>query len=121
MPKEKVPNNVPKDSDIENELDNLILQWDKCIRETPSLRFSSNTYHYLSCQAYKDIVKLGRLALPSLIERMRKGDPILWHAVKDITNVNLDTKPSGQSLQELTQVYIEWWDQEGRYKFGHVH
>jgi hypothetical protein len=52
---------------------------------------------------------------------MRKGDPILWHAVKDITNVNLDTKPSGQSLQELTQVYIEWWDQEGRYKFGHVH
>ena len=114
-------NNKPfhkNDFDIDEKLDTLIIKWRKCIHETPEMRFSSNTYDFLSCAAYQDIVRLGKPALPYIIDRIRHGDSLLWHSVKDITGVDLDPRDKAMSIKEITRLYINWWDAEGKDIFG---
>jgi len=57
---------------------------------------------------------MGKPALPAIIAEMRSGDNFLWFAVMDITGVKpTDIGKSGN----VTDLYLGWWDREGKNKF----
>lgn len=109
------------DADVEKKFRALMLQWHDYMKQPPIV-FCSNPETLISCEPYHDIVQLGKSALPFIVADMKKGQFLLWYAVRDITGVNL--VPEGKYLngnllseQDIAQMYLHWWETEGVYKF----
>lgn len=96
----------------------LYNQWQNYINK-PEIKISSRSQDYTNCKPYKEIVKLGKPALPYLIEKLKEGELtlwkegqfFLWYAIRDITGVDLSKKYKSFSEQEIAKKYIYWWEQ----------
>ncbi len=104
------------DSELRQEFQQLLRQWDEH-RRSPHVTVSSNMTVDFDCEAYLEMVRLGRPLLPLAIEEMKGGHNWLFHVVKDITGLTprdieqeLDVSFEGN----LTYLYVLWWEIEGR-------
>lgn len=97
---------------IREKFDSLFLQWKEAIQD-PKVQFSSRPRDYIDNDPYREIVKLGRDALPFIIEKLKEGEFFLNQAVVDITSVNMAEIISEErrfaSEQEKSTMLIEWW------------
>lgn len=96
----------------------LLRRWDKHLK-SPQVRLSARPHEHLNCEAYRAIVRLGKDALPLIIEEMRRGNNLLFFAVNDITgltvnDVQKELQAKGilpdESIRNITTLYLLWWD-----------
>ena len=87
-------------------------EWKKEL-EQDSNSFSSNFTHICNTDDYKAIIKLGKPALPYLIQKLREGYFLLNDAVSSIAQI--DIRESNRisayySEQKISALWIEWWE-----------
>ncbi len=99
------------------EFKRLVKEWSAHL-QSPEVMLSSHLGILTDCDAYREIVSLGYPALPLIIDEMRKGNNFLWFAVRDITGVKTADISRGEN-ENVTDLYLWWWDKEGKYEFGH--
>ena len=95
--------------DIAKEFTTLAEAWAK---HCQSVRLSSNIHAYLDHPAYHGLVKLGRPAIPYIMERYEK-DHLPWGFVLDeITGLRVIEDPDHFSPPKVRKRWIEWWRQQ---------
>ena len=112
--------NVPDDKQsIKKRFEALYSQWQDYINQ-PKVQISSRSQDYINCKPYNDMIKMGEPILPYLIEKMKNGKLsswkenqfFLWHAVCNISNVNLIKDDDAVVEQNIAERYINWWEAE---------
>lgn len=100
------------DNEIRKKFDALFSEWEKVIQD-PKIQLSSRPQDYIDNKAYREIVRLGRDALPFIIEKLEEGVFFLNQAIVEITGVEmesiLDKEKRFPSEQEKSQLLIRWW------------
>ena len=61
-----------ENSKIKKEFDTLFSEWEKAI-QAPGIQLSSRPRDYTENEPYKNIVKLGKDALPLVIDKLQQG------------------------------------------------
>lgn len=101
-----------EDKNIKEKFDALFADWEKVIQD-PKIQLSSRPQDYTDNEPYREIVKLGRDALPFIIEKLEQGVFFLNQAVVEITGIKMD-KIIGKerrfpSEQEKSTLLVKWW------------
>jgi hypothetical protein len=121
----KMPDITPSQYDKE-EFIKLYNQWQIFLSNpSPKLSVSSRSEDFIDCEPYRKIIALGKPVILFLIEKMeegrlsgwRGGQFLLWHAVRDISGVDLSKKAEDKgfiSENEITERYINWWKQRNK-------
>lgn len=110
-------------SPVHIRFEKLYEEWQEYM-DQPLIMVSSLTSVHIEAPAYREIVKLGEEALPYLIEKMEsgrrtgwgEGQFFLWHAVREISGVDLTDDSLFYSEQEMTARYISWWNDKQKNK-----
>lgn len=97
----------------------LYAQWQAYINR-PQIRLRSNTGAYTDCKPFRDMVALGKPALPLLMEKLKDGNAsgwkesqfFLWHAVREISGTDLPKDKPAEGEQEAARLYITWWNNQ---------
>lgn len=102
---------------IRKQFDTLFGEWEKAIQD-PKIQFSSRPKDYIDNEPYRQMVNMGKDALPFIIDKIEKGAFLLNQAVEKISGTTLD-KIIGQddsfaarpflSEQEKSKVLVKWW------------
>ena len=80
---------MPKSERIKKKFDALYAKWQKVIRD-PKIQMSSRPKDYTDNEPYREIVKLGKDALPLVVEKMEKGVFLMNQAALEISGLDLD-------------------------------
>lgn len=101
-----------ENSEARKKFEALFAAWEKTI-EDPNVLASSAPRDYTDNQSFRDIVTMGREALPFLMEKLEQGVFLLNQAVLDITGIEMDEKfTKGKrfiSEQEKSRLLLKWW------------
>ena len=97
---------------LKEKFDALFAEWEKVI-QNPKIQLSSRPQDYINNEPYREIVKLGRDALPFIIEKLEQGVFFLNQAVVDIIGIKMEEiigKERGfLSEQEKSKLLVKWW------------
>jgi len=108
---------VDENNTVKEEFDALFAEWEKVIRD-PKIQLSSRPRDYIDNEPYREIVKLGRDALPFIMEKVEQGVFFLNQAVVDITGVNMEEiigkEKRFPSEQEKSRSIVKWWRSQKR-------
>jgi hypothetical protein len=81
-----------------------------------SVVFSSNIQDYLNHAAYRKLVELGSPIIPYIMKQYKK-DELPWGFVLDeITGLHKIEDPKSFSPPEVKRLWLEWWEQQKRYR-----
>lgn len=101
-----------EDKNIKKKFDALFANWEKVI-QNPRIQLSSRPQDYINNETYREIVKLGRDALPFIMEKLEQGVFFLNQAVIEVTCVNMDEiigkEQRFPSEQEKSTLLLKWW------------
>lgn len=108
-------NNISREKVIDD-FERSYVEW-QSYQKKPNIIISSRSKDHINCKPFKDIVKLGKLILPQIFEKIENGKKsgwkesqfFLWYAVRDITGVNLVKKQEKLSEQHIAERYLSWW------------
>jgi hypothetical protein len=97
---------------IKEKFDAIFAEWEKVI-QNPRIRLSSRPQDYLDNKPYREIVRLGKDALPFIIEKLEEGVFFLNQAVVDITGIEMEEIVGEErhfpSEQEKSALLVNWW------------
>lgn len=85
-------------------------------RKKPEVMLSSRAEDHNNCEAFRKIIKKGKVFLPFIIEKMREGDLFLSQAMEEITGFDVrDGAGISNSVsgKEVSDLWIKWWKMEG--------
>lgn len=71
------------------EFDILYAKWEKAIQD-PSIQCSSRPEDYTNIKPYKDIIRLGKAALPYILEKIESGSFLMNEAALKIAKVSAE-------------------------------
>lgn len=98
--------------EVREKFDALFAEWEKIIRD-PKIRLSSRPQDYVDNEPYREIVKLGKDALPFIMEKLEQGVFFMNQAVVNITGVKMEEIISKErrfpSEQEKSDLLVKWW------------
>jgi len=80
---------MERSAEMKKEFDTLYEKWVKFIRDS-KIQYSSRTRDYVNNEPYREIVKLGRDALPLILEKIEQGEFFMNQAALEITGINLE-------------------------------
>lgn len=80
---------MEKSKKIKERFDALYEEWVKVIQD-PKVQASSRPQDYIDNEPYREIVKLGKDALPFILEKIEQGVFFMNQAALAITNSSLD-------------------------------
>lgn len=80
---------MAKAQEIKKKFDQLYAKWEKAIQD-PKIQSSSRPKDYTENEPYRAIVKLGKDALPFVLEKMDQGVFFMSEAALKIAGKNLD-------------------------------
>ena len=81
-------------------------------------RNSSSTDDFLNCKPYRELVKMGKPAVPFIMEAYGREDywerdGKLWECVlDDISGLNVVGDHGGWNRENVRDRYLSWWDNE---------
>jgi len=81
---------MPKSKLTKKRFDAVFAKWEKAIK-VPEIAISSNPKSYTDIKQYKDIVKLGKEALPFVLEKVKKGVFFMNEAALKLSRKKFDT------------------------------
>ena len=97
---------------MKEKFDTLFTQWEKVI-QNPKIQISSRPQDYLNNEPYREMVKLGKDALPFIIEKLENGVFFLNQAVLDITGIKIEEiigkEKRFPAEQEKSELLVQWW------------
>ena len=76
--------------ELKENFDSLYAEWEKVIQD-PKIQLSSRPQDYVNNEPYNQIVKLGKDALPFIIEKIEHGIFFMNEAALKIADINIDT------------------------------
>lgn len=95
---------------------NIAIEFKKLAKEwtehCQAVMFSSNIYDYLNHPAYRQLVKLGRPAIPYIIEKYREDDLPWGFVLDEITGLKVIQDPNHFSPLEVKRFWMEWWKKQ---------
>ncbi len=101
-----------ENSKIKKEFDTFFSEWQKAI-QAPDIQLSSRPQDYTENEPYLNIVKLGKDALPLVIDKLEQGMFLLNQAVFDIAGKKEEEVFGKEkrflSEQEKSKYLVEWW------------
>jgi len=101
-----------ENSKIKKEFDTFFSEWQKAI-QAPDIQLSSRPQDYTENEPYRNIVKLGKDALPLVIDKLEQGMFLLNQAVFEITGKKEEDvfgkEKRIMSEQEKSKYIVEWW------------
>ena len=104
-----------KSKKVKEKFDALFAEWEKVIQD-PKIRLSSRPQDYINNEPYREIVKLGRDALPFIIEKLEQGVFFLNQAVVEITGIKMEEIIGKErrfpSEQEKSRLLVKWWQSQ---------
>jgi len=104
-----------EDKNIKEKFDALFADWEKAIQD-PQIRLSSKPQDYTNNEPYRELVKLGRGALPFIMEKLEQGVFFLNQAVVEITDIKIDEiigkARRFPSEQEKSTLLVKWWQSQ---------
>jgi len=101
-----------EDKKIQKKFDALFTEWEKVIRN-PKIQLSSRPKDYINNEPYREIVKLGKDALPLIMKKLEEGVFFLNQAVADISGIKTeeiigkDSRFLGE--KEKSRLLLKWW------------
>ena len=75
--------------------------------------FISDTNKIISLQPYREIVLLGKIAIPWIIRDLRKAPDHWFHALKEITGENPISEKNLGNIIEMSNDWIKWAQENG--------
>ena len=92
-------------------VDALAREWAEHCR---AVWFSSDMRRYLDHPSYRELIGLGRAAVPAIIEHYRH-DELPWEFVlQEITGLRFIEDPDAYSPAEVKDRWLRWWaEQQG--------
>ena len=79
----------------------------------PKIQLSSRPQDYINNEPYREMVKLGKEALPFIIEKIEQGVFFLNQAVVDITGIKMEEiigKEARFASEQLkSDLIVKWW------------
>jgi len=75
--------------EIKKKFEKLYAEWEK-ITQDPKIQFSSRPQDYTDNKPYKEMIKLGKDALPLILEKINKGVFFLNEAALKVSKVEFD-------------------------------
>jgi hypothetical protein len=97
---------------LREKFDALFEEWQRAIQD-PKVQLSSRPQDYIDNEPYRAIVKLGKDALPFIIEKLEHGVFLLNQAVADIEGIRMEEiigkEKRFPSEQEKSELLINWW------------
>ena len=84
--------------------------------QRPEIQASSRTSDYIDNPPYRQIVALGKPALPFIMADIAKGEFFLNDAAKQITGIDVvKLYPHEQVLgeQDVSRLWLRWWKKNG--------
>lgn len=101
-----------ENKNIKEKFDALFAEWERVIQD-PKIKFSSRPQDYIDNQLYREIVKLGKDALPFIIEKLEQGVFFLNQAVVEIAGIKMEEiigkEKRFPSEQEKSALLVNWW------------
>jgi hypothetical protein len=90
---------------------------DEWLRHCNSVVLSSTDAQRLNHQSYRELVKLGKSAVPLIVEHLAKDDARwdvrLWeHLLEDVTEVQMIPDRGHYRPTEVRKQCLEWWNRE---------
>ncbi len=80
---------MEKSKKIKEQFDALYAEWEKVIQD-PKIQVSSRPQDYIDNEPYREIVKLGKDALPFIFKKIEQGVFFMNQAALAITKYNID-------------------------------
>lgn len=94
-------------TDLKARFDELAAAWEA---HRLTVIFSSNLRDYVATPAYRDLVALGRPAVPLIMERYRE-DELPWELVlQEITGEKMIEDMSAYSPDLVKEKWFAWWE-----------
>ena len=87
----------------------LVQKWKN---ETKYYSFSKEI---VGSESYKEILKMGRIALPFIFAELEREPTHWFHALKQITNENPVKETSKGNIQLMTNDWVSWAKIQGIY------
>ena len=104
-----------EDKNIREKFDSLFADWEKVIQDSKT-QLSSRPQNYTNNEPFREIVKLGRDALPFIIEKLEQGVFFLNQAFVEITGIKMDEIIGKErrfpSEQEKSTLLVKWWESQ---------
>lgn len=106
-----------EDRNVKEKFDALFADWEKVIQD-PKIQLSSRPQDYTNNEPYREIVKLGKDALPFIVEKLEQGVFFLNQAVVEIAGLKMDDIISEERRfpgeQERSNLLVKWWRSQGQ-------
>ena len=103
--------------DINEQFDKLFAEWERVIQD-PKIQLSSRPQDYIDNEPYREIVKLGRDALPLIMEKLEQGVFFMNQAVVEIAGLDMAEVVGREkrfpSEQEKSTALVSWWRSQER-------
>ena len=104
-----------KKKEIQERFNSLFAKWEAVIQD-PKVQLSSRPQDYINNEPYREIVKLGKEALPFVIEKLEQGVFFLNQAVVDISGVRMEEIIGKEhpflSEQKKSNLIVKWWQSQ---------
>jgi hypothetical protein len=99
----------------------LFYEW-KAIINTPQVLISSRPKDYIDNEPYREIVKMGSIVLPFIIDKIEQGEFLLNQAVFEIAEIKVedisDKDNAFPSEQEKAAYVLRWWKERKKDNSG---
>lgn len=85
-------------------------------RKKPEVMVSSRPSDHNNCEAFRKIVKKGKVFIPFIIEKMKEGDFFLSQAMEEIIGFDVRVSagiPKYVWSKEVSELWIKWWENNG--------
>jgi hypothetical protein len=102
---------------IEQKFEAYFAGWEKVIRD-PNIQRSSRPQDYINNEPYREIVKLGKAALPLIMKKLEQGVFFLNQAVVDITGIKMEeiigkeNRFVGERVK--SKLILNWWKAQAK-------
>lgn len=113
---------MEKSKKIKEQFDALYAEWEKAIQD-PKIQISSRPQDYTDNEPYRKIVKLGKDAMPFILEKMELGVFFMNEAALKITGTTVDKiieeekkKPAKARLDFLAEKIPEFLSEQQKSK-----
>lgn len=74
---------------IKEKFDVLYEEWQKVIQD-PKIQISSRPRDYINNEPYREIIRLGKCALPFILEKIAQGNFLMNQAAIEVSGLHLD-------------------------------
>lgn len=107
---------------VKEQFDALYEEWEKVIQD-PKIQFSSRPQDYIDNEPYREIVKLGKEALPFILEKIGEGVFFMNQAASEVAGIHLDRiieeenkKPARERVDFLAEKIPEFLSEQQKSK-----